>query len=238
MQTLNPYGKPGFCIVPEIERPPLELLEELVRFPVAVIGDAMGARGIMHHGIKPLCREATVCGPAITVETRSADNLMVHTALKLARAGDVIVVDAHGDLSAGIWGGLTTAMAMRKGLAGLVIDGAVRDSAELTASGFPVFTRGVCARGGGKEGPGQVNMPISCAGVPIQPGDAIVGDADGVVVVPRALLKETLASARNKMEKEALRMAAIQGEDPEGIYPPWLIPTLRERGVLPKDVSL
>ena len=238
MQTLHTYGKPGFCIVPEIERPPIELLEELGRYPVAVIGDAMGAPGIMHHAIKPLCREARICGPAITVETRSADNLMVHAALKVARAGDVLVVDAHGDLSAGIWGGLTTAVAIRKGLAGLVMDGAVRDSAELAASGFPVFTRGVCARAGSKEGPGQVNMPISCAGVPVQPGDVIVGDADGVVVVPRALLKETLAGARNKAEKEALRMAAIHGEDPDGIYPPWLIPALRERGVLPKDMSL
>jgi regulator of RNase E activity RraA len=231
-------GKPGFCIAPEIERPPREIIEELGQFSVAIIGDGMGRRGIMDHGIKALNRSARICGPAVTVETRAADNLMIHAALKVARGGDVIVVNAHGDLSAGIWGELTTRVALRKGLAGVVMDGAVRDSCELAASGFPVFCRGVCPCGGGKEGAGQVNLPISCGGVPVYPGDLIVGDADGVVVVPRALAAATVTEARKRVEIEQSRFAAIDGDDLEAIYPPWLIPTLRAKGVLGQDEVL
>lgn len=238
MNGQNIYGKLGFCIVPEIERPPDETVAELGRFPVAIIGDGMGARGIMDGGIKPLNRDSRLCGPAVTVETRAADNLMIHAALKLAKAGDVLVVNGHGYLSAGIWGELTTRVAMRKGLAGIVIDGAVRDSCVLAASGFPVFCRGVCPCGGGKEGVGQVNLTISCAGVPVHPGDIVVGDADGVVVVPRASAGEALAGARQRLERERLRIAAIEGPDPEAIYPSWLIPTLRAKGVLGQDETI
>lgn len=231
-------GKQGFCIEEQIERAPQELLDELRRFAVALIGDGMGACGIMDSGIKPLDRVARICGPAITVETRAADNLMIHAALKLAQAGDVLVVNGHGCLSAGIWGELTTRMAMRKKLGGIVLDGAVRDSCELAASGFPVFCRGVSPCGGGKEGPGQVNLPISCGGVPVYPGDAIVADADGVAVVPRAAIASAIAGARKKAEAERARMAAIAGSDAEVIYPGWLIPMLRAKGVLGPDETL
>jgi len=232
------YGKPGFCIVPEIERPPQGLVERLSRFAAAIIGDGMGARGIMDYGIKPLDPGVRICGPAITVESRPADNLMIHAALKIARAGDVIVVNTHGDRTSGVWGELTTRMAMRKELGGLVIDGMVRDSRELIASGFPVFSRGVCPCGSGKEGGGQVNLPISCGGIAVNPGDLIVGDADGVVVVPRSMVEQAVAGAEKKTEVERLRLAAIAGDDPEAIYPGWLIPTLRAKGVLAADETL
>ena len=229
------YGKPGFCIVTGVDRPPREALERLSRFPAAIIGDGMRARGIMQFGIKPLHRDSRICGPAITVESQAADNLMIHAGLRLAQQGDVLVVSTHGDLTAGVWGELTTRMAIRKRLGGIVIDGMVRDSSELIASGFPVFCRGVCPRGGGKEGPGQVNLPISCGGVPVKPGDVIVGDADGVVVVPGEFIEEAIEGAQKKTEIERLRFAAIAGEDPKAIYPAWLIPTLRHKGVLGPD---
>lgn len=238
MHERKVYGKPGFCIVPEVERPAREIIRQLAEFPVAILGDAMERRGIMDHGIKALNPDARICGPAITVETRAADNLMVHAALKIACPGDVIVVNTHGDLSAGIWGEITTRMAVRKGLGGLVMDGAVRDSRELAASAFPVFCRGVSPCGGGKEGAGQVNLPISCGGVPVQPGDIIVGDADGIVVVPAIIAELVIAGARKRVEIERVRLESIAGGDPEAIYPKWLIPTLRAKGVLGQDETL
>jgi regulator of RNase E activity RraA len=232
------YGKAGFCVVPEIERPPREIVEQLGQFPVPIIGDGMGRRGIMDHGIKELNRDLKMWGTAVTVETRAADNLMVHAALKVAQAGDVIVISTHGDVSGGIWGELTTLMAIRKSLAGLVIDGSVRDSREIAASGFPVFCRGVSPCGCGKEGSGQVNLPISCAGVAVHPGDVIVGDADGVVVIPLAMAEEAITEARKRIEIEQRRKKAIAGPDLEEIYPSWLIPTLRAKGVLSENETL
>jgi len=232
------YGKAGFCIVPEIDRPPKAIVEQLAEFPVSIIGDGMGRQGIMDPGLKALNRDFKMCGPAVTVETRAADNLMVHAALKLAQPGDVLVVNAHGDLSAGIWGEITTRMALRKSLAGLVMDGSVRDCREIAASGFPVFSRGVSPCGGGKEGTGQVNLPISCGGVPVHPGDIIVGDADGLIVVPKAMAEQAIVWARKRIEIEKKRMDAIAGDDPEAIYPSWLIPTLRAKGVLGENETL
>ncbi len=232
------YGRSGFCIVPEIDRVPKQVVDELRQFQAAIIGDGMGRRGIMDSGIKPLNPSSKMCGSAVTVETRAADNLMIHAALKIAQPGDVLIINTHGDASAGIWGELTTRMAIRKGLAGLVMDGSVRDSLELARSGFPVFCRGVCPLGGGKDGPGQVNLPVSCGGVAVNPGDVIVGDADGVIVVPSELAEKAIGWAQDRVEAEEKRFAAIAGDDPEGIYPKWLIPTLRSKGVLGEDETL
>jgi regulator of RNase E activity RraA len=237
-KTNGMYGSQGFCIVTEIDRAPKEIVEKLGTFKAAIIGDGIGRRGIMDHGIKPLNQDSRLAGSAITVETRVGDNLMIHAALKLAEPGDVIVVNSHGSLSSSCWGELTTRMSMRKGLAGVVLDGAARDSRELNSIGFPVFCRGISACGGGKEGTGQVNMPISCGGLTVNPGDVLVGDADGIVVVPRELAEAAIGWAQGRHEAEQKRFAAIAGDDPEGIYPGWLIPTLRAKGVLGEDETL
>ncbi|MCH7917557.1 MAG: RraA family protein [Planctomycetes bacterium] len=236
--TRKIYGKPGFCIVKEIDRAPKKIIEQLGTFKSAIIGDGIGRRGVMDSGMKPLNPESSFAGSAITVETRVGDNLMVHAALKLAEPGDVLVVNSHGSLSNSCWGELTTRMSMRKGLAGLVLDGAVRDSRELISSGFPVFCRGVSPCGGGKEGTGQVNLPISCGGLVVNPGDVVVGDADGIVVVPQQLAQSAIGWAQGRVEAEQKRFAAIGGDDPDGIYPGWLIPTLRAKGVLGEDETL
>ena len=114
-------GKPGFCIVPEIDRPDPRLVAELGEFQAAIIGDGMGRRAIMDAGIKPLNRQSRFAGPAVTVEVHPADNLMIHAALRVAKEGDVLVINARGDLSHGIFGELTTRMPIRKGIAGVVI---------------------------------------------------------------------------------------------------------------------
>lgn len=226
------YGKPGFCIEPEITRPATALVEAISKFAVAVIGDGLGRQRIMDSGIKPLDPKVGLCGPAITVEVDPADNLMIHAALKLAKPGDVLVVNAHGDLNHGVWGEIMTSVAVRKKLGGLVIDGAVRDSLDIVACGFPVFSRAVCPLGGAKEGEGQVNLTISCGGVAVQPGDIVVGDADGVIVIPQAMAEQAIDKAAKKVAAEAKRLDAIRNGDASEIYPSWLIPTLRAKGVL------
>ena len=231
-------GKSGFCIVPEIERPPRHLVEELGAFPAAVIGDGMGRRNIMNSAIKPLDKSFHLFGTAITVEVPGTDNLMIHTAIKLAQEGDVIVVNAHANTENGIYGELLNAVAQRKKLGGFIIDGAVRDCVEIIEGGFPVFSRSVGALGGSKEGPGQVNMPISCAGVAVNPGDVIVGDGDGVVVIPVNMIDAAIDGAKKKLAAEKKRMDSILNAPIDEIYPTWLIPTLRAKGLLGEEETL
>ncbi len=231
-------GKSGFCIVPEIERPPRHLVEELGAFQAAVIGDGMGRRNIMHSAIKPLDKSFRMYGTAITVEVHAADNLMIHAALKLAQEGDVIVVNAYGNTENGVYGELLNAVAQRKKLGGFLIDGAVRDCVEIIEAGFPVFSRSIGALGGSKEGPGQVNMPISCAGVAVNPGDVIVGDGDGVVVIPVNMLDAAIVGAKNKLAAEKKRMDSILNAPIDEIYPTWLIPTLRAKGLLGEEETI
>lgn len=232
------FGRPGFCIVPEIERPSRAEIEALGRFPVALIGDGIGRRSIMNSAIKALSPSMRCAGPAVTVEVHAGDNLMIHAALKVVKPGDVLVINGRGDLNHGIWGGLVTAMARRIGVAGVVVDAAVRDSAELIDSGLAVFARGVNPTGGGKDGPGQVNMPTSCGGVIVQPGDIVVGDGDGVIVVPAAQAAEAARLAAQCEASEAKRVDAIENGPLEGMYPAWLVSVLREKGVLKDDETI
>ena len=229
MNNKKMLGQPGFCIVPDFERPARDAIEKLGRFAVSLIGDGLGRRAIMDSALRPVNPARRMCGPAFTVETRGADNLMLHAALALAKPGDVIVCDAHGDLSAAVWGGLMGASAVKLGLAGLVVDGAVRDRDELYAMDLPVFARGINPTGPHKDGPGQINLPISCGGVPVHPGDVIVGDGDGVIVVPKADLALATEAAAQRDAGEAKRRVEIERGE---INQPWLEAALRAKGVL------
>lgn len=228
-------GKPGFGFVAEIRRPSREKIKAISVFPVALVGDGLGRRRVMDAGIKPLDSHSTFCGPAVTVEVRVGDNLMVHVALKLARAGDVVVINSHGSLSNGLWGAMTTKAALQKKLAGVVIDGSVRDALEIQELGLPVFCRGINPCGGGKEGPGVVNFPISCGGISVHPGDIILGDGDGVVVIPRDQLDEAIVLADQCREIEKRR---LDGIDKGNLYPEWLEPMLHEKGILSESEEL
>lgn len=223
------HGTPGFCIRPAIERPAAETLRALSAFPVALVGDGLGRRAILSEAIKPLRRDVRLLGPAITVEVPPGDNLMIHAALRIARPGDVLVVDARGDLNFGLWGGILTAQAKAQGVAGLIIDGAIRDSEELAAGDFPIFCRGVSARGSEKSGPGQVNLPISIAGVVVEPGDIVLGDADGVLVIPKDALTAAIEGALRREAVEKKRLAQIAAGE---VGADWLIPALRAAKVL------
>jgi len=179
-----------------------ETLDALRLLGAATIYEAQGAKGALDSGIKPIAPAMRVSGPAFTVDTRPADNLMLHYAMLKARPGDVLVVDAKGFTEAGPWGDVFTEQALRMGLAGLVINGAVRDAAAITAAGFPVFCRGLSIKGTGKSQPGLVNVDIAIGDVLIRPGDIIVGDQDGVVVVKQRDAESVLALARVREDKE------------------------------------
>ena len=178
-------------------------LHALRQLGAATIYEAQGAKGALDSGIKPIAPGMRLAGPALTVDTRPADNLMLHYAMLKAQPGDVLVVDAKGFLEAGVWGDVFTEQAQRIGLAGLVIHGAVRDAAAMTEAGFPVFSRGLSIKGTGKHQPGRLNVTITIGDVGIDPGDIIVGDQDGVVVVRRHEVDAVLLKSRQREEKEA-----------------------------------
>lgn len=178
-------------------------LHALRQLGAATIYEAQGAKGALDSGIKPIAPGMRLAGPALTVDTRPADNLMLHYAMLKAKPSDVLVVDAKGFLEAGVWGDVFTEQAQRIGLAGLVIHGAVRDAAAMTEAGFPVFSRGLSIKGTGKHQPGRLNVTVTIGDVAIDPGDIIVGDQDGVVVVKRHEVEAVLQKSRQREEKEA-----------------------------------
>jgi 4-hydroxy-4-methyl-2-oxoglutarate aldolase len=187
-----------------------DLIAALRELGSATVYEAQGAYGALDSGIKPIHPSMCVAGPAVTVDTRPGDNLMLHYAMLKVKPGDVLVVDAKGFLEAGPWGDVFTELALQKGLAGLVIHGAVRDARTIIEQGFPVFARGLSIKGTGKNQPGKLNVPITIGDVRIQPGDILVGDIDGVVVVPQHDVERVVRVSRAREEKEQAYRAKIR----------------------------
>lgn len=176
--------------------------ERLRKSGAATVHEALGRIGAMDSAIKPLDPSMRVAGRALTVDSAPGDNLMIQYAVTIARPGDVLVVDAKAFTEAGPWGDVLSLYAQKVGLEGLVIDGAVRDSQDVIAMGFPVFSRAVSIKGTDKYHPGGVNVPIHCAGTTVNPDDIIVGDADGIVVLPGADLDRAVALSAAREDKE------------------------------------
>jgi 4-hydroxy-4-methyl-2-oxoglutarate aldolase len=205
--------------------------KELRSFGSATVYEAQGAKGALDSGIKPIDPSSRLAGPALTVDTRPADNLMLHYALSKARPGDVLVVDAKGFLEAGPWGDVLTAAALKAGIAGLVIHGAVRDAGAIVEMGFPVFCRGLSIKGTGKVHAGKVNVPVCIGDVVIRPGDIVVGDRDGLVIVSPEEVQSVLESARAREAKEdEFRMAIEKGSSTAELL--GLLPTLKGMGLV------
>lgn len=177
--------------------------------PVANISDVMMRLTAGGPALRPMHNGAYMTGVALTVKTRPGDNLLVHKALSLAQPGDVIVVDAGGDLRNAIIGELMSGFAASRQLAGMVIHGAIRDADALRASDFPVYAGGVTHRGPYKDGPGQINVPVSLDGMVVNPGDIVVGDADGVLCIPLADAEAVLAAANDKHAQELVTIREI-----------------------------
>lgn len=164
----------------------------------------------MDHGMRPWSGNAKMAGPAYTVQVHTADILMVSKALAECPAGHVLVIDGHGERNTALWGGLTTLSAQLKGLAGVVIDGAIRDLADIRESKLAVFARAVVPNAGGAEYAGKLQVPVACGGMVVKPGDWLVGDDDGVVVIPAAQLEETMEKAERIVRAERKIAKAIR----------------------------
>lgn len=186
-----------------------DALSALADLGSATVYEANGQRDALDPALKPLDPATKMAGRAVTVSLAPADNWFIHIGLLEAGPGDVLVVDVQGYVDAGPWGDVLTHAAQARGLAGLVIDGAVRDSQQVIAAGFPCFARGVCIRGTSKVQQGSINVPVTVGGVLVDPGDILIGDADGLVRVRPGDAETALAASRAREEKEARFMQEI-----------------------------
>ena len=208
-------------------RPDPRLVAELAKMVTPHLSDSMERLYAGGPQLRPMHREGKLAGPAYTVKTTPGDNLLVHKALDSAQKGDVIVVDAGGICENAIIGELMMSRARQRGVAGIVIWGAIRDSAEIGAGTYPVYASGVTHRGPYKNGPGEINVPVVIGGMPVNPGDIIVGDADGLVAVPQEQAERILASAKSILEKETASMKQIVAGT---VDRSWVDKALKEKG--------
>lgn len=199
----------GWRILRRTRKVSPETVERFRGLPVANVSDSMARMSAGGAALRPMHAGGGLAGPALTVKTRPGDNLMLHKALDLAEVGDVVVVDGGGDLTNALMGELMLAYAETKRLAGIVLYGAIRDSAHVRASKFPVFACGITHRGPYKDGPGEINVPIAIEGMVVHPGDLVLGDEDGVLCVPFDDGEQVHAAAKAKYEAEQRSMQAI-----------------------------
>lgn len=201
---------------------------------VATVHEAQSRSGLLRPYMRPMFPAARVAGSAVTVLCAPGDNLMIHAAIAVVQTGDVLVIATMSESTDGMFGELLAESCMAHGVAGVIIDAGVRDTSEITALGFPVWSRAVSSQGTSKTNPGSVNVPIVCAGASVSPGDVIIGDADGVVVVPRESASTVVAAAEQRLAKEARTRARLKaGELGLDIY--GLRDVLTQRGVVWRD---
>jgi RraA family protein len=217
----------GFRVLKQDRKVSAEWVERYRTVPVANISDSMNRMTAGGASLRSMHRQGVLVGPALTVKARPGDNLMLHYAIDIAQPGDVIVVDAGGDLSNALIGEMMVAYAARRGVAGIVINGAIRDAASIGAGDFPLFAAGVTHRGPYKDGPGEVNVPIALDGMVIEPGDLMIGDEDGLLCVPFDQVGEVYdrAYAKHAAEQAQLEQIAM-GENDRS----WVLKSLTQKG--------
>jgi len=209
------------------KRAPKELVELYRDVPSPNVRDNMNRINGVCAQIRPMHGSAKLLGSAFTVRTRPGDNLIVHGALDMLQAGDALVIDAGGDTTNAILGEIIMHIAIKNGASGIVVDGAIRDAAAFSEVGFPCFARGASHRGPYKDGPGEIGVPVTVGGAIVNPGDIVVGDADGIVVVPLDDAEYVAGEAKKVVEKEAVTMRQIE----EGsLDRSWVDETLKQRG--------
>ena len=225
---MTEQGKIGFRIRTGVPRVDPDLVAQFRSMASPNVADAMGR----FHFMDPEMRQRSglsLCGVAVTVDARPADNLMVHKAIEIAQPGDVVVVNTNGNRTSAVFGELMCRSAVGARLGGIVVDGAIRDVEGITTLGFPAFSRTVCAGGCDKDGPGEINVPIACGSTVVMPGDLVIGDADGVVIVPREEAGTVLTLVHALVERERKRIAEIESGV---LFKSEINDILKKRGVL------
>jgi RraA family protein len=223
----------GFQIFQRRRQVSKQLVDAFRELPVANISDCMARMTAGGARLRPMHKGGPLAGPALTVKCRPGDNLMIHKALTMAEPGDVIVVDGGGDLTNALMGEIMVSRAVKSGVAGVVLNGAVRDSEQIGQGDFPFYAAGITHRGPYKDGPGEINVPIAIDGMVIHPGDLIVGDADGLLCVPFDEAEQLLAATHKKMEVEKKMMADIAAGQ---LDTSWIDATLKRLGCNPEPV--
>lgn len=220
----------------EFERVAPAVVQQASAFASSILADVAGRRGAMDARIAPLTHATRIAGPAFTVEVRPGDNLMIHAAMAMARPGDVLVIDGKADRTCALMGAIMMNTCKELGFGGVILDASLRDTEELLELGFPVYSIGANPNGPTKGVAGRINWSITCGGVAVNPGDLIVGDADGVVVIEREKAESLLGLAERKVADERRRIADILAG--KNIQPAWLDGALRAAGVLKEGETL
>jgi len=195
-------GKVGNRIRLTIERPPRALVESFRDAAPPDLADAMNKSGAMRELFAVYAPMRRMVGPALTVKVPTGDALMIRKAMTIAQPGDVIVIDGRGTISRSLWGGNRSKTVAARGIEGVVIDGGTRDIDETRDVGLPLFARAICPMASASAGPGEINYPVACGGVVVNPGDIVVGDAEGIVVIPRADAADVHAAWQKIVERE------------------------------------
>jgi 4-hydroxy-4-methyl-2-oxoglutarate aldolase len=190
-------------VIRTIERPAAEYAAKLAEFGVATVHEAYGQQGLMHPEMRPVVPGKRICGPAVTALSHAGDNLMLHVAIDVAQAGDVIVVATKSPCNDGMIGELIATQCQARGIVAVILDAGARDSAELNEMGFPVWSRAISASGTSKATPGWVNIPVQCGGALVRPGDLVVADDDGIVVVAAEDAADVVKASEARIAKEA-----------------------------------
>ena len=219
----------GFRILERKKKVALNIAKEFLTLPVANVSDSMWRLAAGGSRLRPMHKSGQMAGPALTVKSRPGDNLMLHKAIDMAEPGDVIVCDAGGDLTNSLMGELMLAHAMKRGVGGFVLDGAVRDVEAFLDVNLPVFAAGVSHRGPYKDGPGEINVSVAIDGMVIEPGDLVIGDWDGVLSIPLDDVDSILKKTNEKQAAEAVDMAKIEADEWDRS---WVDKTLKDRGCI------
>lgn len=219
----------GFRVFTQRKLPEKEVMDGFRELPAANVADVMGRSCALSSEIHTMLphTDKIMVGPALTVRARPGDNLMIHKGLNLAQEGDIVVISNESDRSQSLLGAIIVAYAKSKKLGGIVVDGPIRDVDEIAELGIPVYATGSTPGGPYKEGPGEVNTPISCGGVSVSPGDIVLGDSDGVIIIPRKDAARVLREAREYAKLDAAKMqAALEGRAKRD----WVDKKLMEKG--------
>jgi 4-hydroxy-4-methyl-2-oxoglutarate aldolase len=189
-------------VVKNIARPDKHIIDEFKNLDVSTVYEAQGKQGLMDGSLKPILEGTSICGPAVTAVCYAGDNLMIHAAIEVCKPGDILVITTIGENIAGMIGELIVTALMKRGVQGVIIDSGIRDLAQIRGLGFPIWTKAVHSQGTTKVRGGWVNAPTVCAGTIVKPGDLIMADDDGVVVVKKEDLSFVLESSKQRLKKE------------------------------------